>query len=168
MPRHRAEFSQSKETTMATTIHTRTVPAGEALFAASRQVWLASLGAAVVTREWAQNEAGALFRTLVKEGTAVESRTFRKVGERLEGSITMANELWRSARGTVTQSVKQAAEGATTLVRETLPARLPKVAIPAMFRAPAPKRAKPAARKAKPRTAARKVVKRAKRATRRT
>ena len=28
---------------------------GEAMLAASRQVWLASLGAAVVTREWAQN-----------------------------------------------------------------------------------------------------------------
>lgn len=150
---------------MATPNSARAVPAGEALFAASRQVWLAGLGAAVVTREWAQNEAGALFRTLVKEGTAVESRTFRKVGERLEGSITMANDLWRSARGTVTQSVKQAAENATSLVRETLPARLPKVAIPAMFRAPAPKRAKPAARKAKPRTTARK---RAKRATKRT
>jgi hypothetical protein len=79
----------------------------------------------VVTREWAQNEAGALFRTLVKEGTAVESRTFRKVGERVEGSFTMANDLWRTARGTLTQSVKQAAETATTLVRETLPTRLP-------------------------------------------
>ena len=149
---------------MATTNHTRAVPAGEALFAASRQVWLASLGAAVVTREWAQNEAGALFRTLVKEGTAVESRTFRKVGERLEGSFSMANDLWRSARGTVTQSVKQAADTATTLVRETLPARLPKVAIPAIFRAPAPKRTVRTTRKAKPRATARK---RAKRATKR-
>lgn len=149
---------------MATPNFARTVPAGEALFAASRQVWLASLGAAVVTREWAQNEAGALFRTLVKEGTAVESRTFRKVGERIEGSYTMANDLWRSARGSVTQTVKQAAESATTLVRETLPARLPKVAIPAIFRAPAQKRAKPATRKAKPRTTARK---RARRATKR-
>ena len=149
---------------MATPHNARVQPAGEALFAASRQVWLASLGAAVVTREWAQNEAGALFRTLVKEGTAVESRTFRKVGERLEGSFSMANDLWRSARGTVTQSVKQAADTATTLVRETLPARLPKVAIPAIFRAPAPKRTVRTTRKAKPRATARK---RAKRATRR-
>ena len=151
---------------MATPHNARVQPAGEALFAASRQVWLASLGAAVVTREWAQNEAGALFRTLVKEGTAVESRTFRKVGERLEGSFSMANDLWRSARGTVTQSVKQAADTATTLVRETLPARLPKVAIPAIFRAPAPKRAARGTRKVKPRaTAARK---RAKRSSKRT
>ena len=149
---------------MATTNHTRAVPAGEALFAASRQVWLASLGAAVVTREWAQNEAGALFRTLVKEGTAVESRTFRKVGERVEGSFTMANDLWRTARGTLTQSVKQAAETATTLVRETLPTRLP---IPAVFRAKAKRPAKTArTRKAKPRkTIARKSAKRASKRT---
>ncbi|HEY8245219.1 MAG: phasin family protein [Vicinamibacteria bacterium] len=151
---------------MATTNHARALPAGEALFAASRQVWLASLGAAVVTREWAQNEAGSLFRTLVKEGTAIESRTFRKVGERVEGSFTMANDLWRTARGTLTQSVKQAAETATTLVRETLPARLPKVAIPSIFRAPAKKkRVVRSTRKAK--TRATTARKRAKRTTKR-
>ena len=144
---------------MATTHQSRAVPAGEMLLAASRQVWLASLGAAVVTREWAQNEAGALFRTLVKEGTAVESRTFRKVGERVEGSFTMANDLWRTARGTLAQSVKQAAETATTIVREKLPARLP---IPAAFRAKARRPAKAVrARKSKPRaTTARKRAKR--------
>ena len=147
---------------MATTNNYR--PTGEAIFAASRQVWLASLGAAVVTREWAQNEAGALFRTLVKEGTAVESRTFRKVGERVEGSFTMANDLWRTARGTLAQSVKQAAETATTIVREKLPARLP---IPAAFRAKAKRAAKPAtARKVK--TRATTARKRAKRTTKRT
>jgi hypothetical protein len=159
-PRARAGIP-FKETSMATTNHARAVPAGDVLFAASRQVWLAGLGAAVVTREWAQNEAGALFRTLVKEGTAVESRTFRKVGERVEGSLTMANELYRTARGSLTQSVKQAALTATTLVRETLPARLPKVAIASIFRKPAPKRAARGARKVKPRaTTARKGAKR--------
>jgi hypothetical protein len=146
---------------MATTNHARALPAGEVLFAVSRQVWLAGLGAAVVTREWAQNEAGALFRTLVKEGTAVESRTFRKVGERVEGSFTMANDLLRTARSSLTQSVRQAAETATTLVRETLPARLPKVAIASIFRKPAPKRAARGTRKVKPRaTTARKRAKR--------
>ena len=54
---------------MAIRISSRAVPAGETLIAASRQVWLASLGAAVVTGEWAQKEAAPLFRTLVKEGT---------------------------------------------------------------------------------------------------
>ena len=71
-------------------------------FNASRQVWLAGLGAAVVTRDWAQKEAGSVFRTLVKEGTVVESRTFRIVGDRLEDSFTKANTLWKRARRTVT------------------------------------------------------------------
>ena len=59
---------------MRTTIQIRSNPVGDAVLAASRQVWLASLGAAVVTRDWAQTEAGNVFRTLVKEGTAVESQ----------------------------------------------------------------------------------------------
>ena len=36
---------------------------GEATIAASRKVWLASLGAAVVTRDWVQSEAGDAFKT---------------------------------------------------------------------------------------------------------
>jgi hypothetical protein len=150
---------------MATTNNYRNAPTGEVLLAASRQVWLAGLGAAVVTREWAQNQAGPLFRTLVKQGTAVESRTFRKVGDRFENSITLANDLWRTARGTMAHSVKQAAETATTLVRETLPKRLP-----AIFRASAPKgRAARATKVVKARAAtAKKRAKRvARRATRR-
>ena len=143
---------------MRTTNNVR--PAGEALFAASRQVWLAGLGAAVVTRDWARHEAGALFRTLVKEGTAVESRTFRKVGEGIETSYTMANDLWRTARGTMTHRVREAAEAATTLVRETLPARLPRVAVPTMFRAKAPARTTRAAKPAKSRKTARKPARR--------
>ena len=61
------------------------------VFNAPRQVWLASLGAAVVTRDWAQNEASTVFRTLVKEGTLVESRTIRIVGDRIESSVAVAN-----------------------------------------------------------------------------
>jgi hypothetical protein len=137
--------------------HNTVRPTGETLFAASRQVWLASLGAAAVTREWAQNEAGALFRTLVKEGTVVESRTFRKVGDRLETSYTMANDLWRTARSAMTHQVKSAADAATTLVRETLPARLPRVA---MLGALAKPRAKRPAKSVKSRTAAKKTVRR--------
>ncbi|MEO8486796.1 MAG: phasin family protein [Betaproteobacteria bacterium] len=160
---------------MASTNHVSAFPAGEAIVAASRQVWLASLGAAVVTREWAENEAGALFHTLVKEGTAVESRTFRKVGERFESSFTMANDFWRTARDSMAHTVKQAADTATTLVRDKLPKRLPKVALPAAFRAPATgkrrsgRTAKVAARgTARTANAAKKTVKRvAKRATRR-
>ena len=86
---------------MRTSIQLRSTPVGDAVYNASRQVWLASLGAAVVTREWAQADAGKVFRNLVKEGTAVESRTFRLVGDRLEGSLTRANAMWRHARHTV-------------------------------------------------------------------
>jgi len=53
----------------------------ESMLAVSRQVWLASLGAAVVTREWAQKEASKTLDTLVREGTVVESRAIRFVGD---------------------------------------------------------------------------------------
>lgn len=122
----------------------RSVPVGEAFLAASRQVWLAGLGAAVVTRDWAQSEAGPLFRNLVREGTAIESRTFRIVGDGLESSIQRANTLLSRTRSTLTGAVKTYAGTATALVRETLPRRLPAFDLPAAF-----KPAKPAARRAK-------------------
>lgn len=151
---------------MRTTIQFRTNnPVGDAVINASRQVWLASLGAAVVTRDWAQAEAGTMFRTLVKEGTAVESRTIRMVGDRLEGSFAMANTFWKQARTTVQATVKQAADTAVTLVQNNLPRSLPKVTLPAMLAADAPKAkkrgAKAAKRTVKPRAA--KPAKRAKR-----
>src|SRR4249920_2684024 len=102
---------------MRTMTQNRPTPVGDAVINASRQVWLASLGAAVVTRDWAQSEAGNVFRTLVKEGTAVESKTIRIVGDRLEGSFAMANSIWKQARTTVQATVKQAADTAVTLVQ---------------------------------------------------
>lgn len=102
----------------------------EAALAASRQVWLAGLGAAVVTRDWMQNEAGSVLKTLVKEGTAVESRAIRYVGDRIEGSVTRANSLWRRTRSTVETTVKTYADTAVMLVRETLPKSLPKIDLP--------------------------------------
>ena len=44
----------------------------DAAFAAPRRVWLASLGAAAVTRNFLQNEARPAFDSLVKQGTTVE------------------------------------------------------------------------------------------------
>ena len=38
-----------------------------AVLAAPRQIWLATLGAAAMTREWAEKEAGTLFRSLVPD-----------------------------------------------------------------------------------------------------
>ena len=131
---------------------------GSTVLAASRQVWLAGLGAAVVTREWAEREAGNVFRTLVKEGTAVESKAFRMVGDQVESSITRANVLWRKTRTTVETTVRAYADTAVTIVRKSLPRSLPKVELPAMLQA-APT-AKPR-RAVKARTA--KPVKRAKR-----
>ena len=110
---------------------------------ASRQVWLASLGAAVVTRDWAQSEAGSVFRSLVKEGTLVESRTIRLVGDRLESTITVANTMIKRARSAVAKT----AGTAVTIVQSNLP----NVKLPAMFVTPAKsaKPAKPAKRAAK-------------------
>jgi len=66
--------------------------------AASRQVWLAGLGAATVTRQWARNDAGGVFRALVKEGSAVEARALRRIGRRLDSSIVLATTAWSRAR----------------------------------------------------------------------
>ena len=125
---------------------------------ASRQVWLASLGAAVVTRDWAQSEAGNVFRSLVKEGTLVESKTIRMVGDRLESTITVANTVWQRAR----IAVRKTADNAVTLVQSNLP----NVKLPAMFVAPA--KAAPTKKRATKCTTAAKPVKRARRSKGRT
>lgn len=158
---------------MRTMIQNRNTPVGDAVLAASRQVWLASLGAAVVTRDWAQTEAGNVFRTLVKEGTAVESKAIRMVGDGFEVSFTRANAVWKQARSTVQSTVKQAAETAVTLVQNNMPKSLPKVTLPAMLKTSSTAKTKRAAKKnvAKTRrvvkTRATKAVKRAKRTVRR-
>lgn len=157
---------------MRTMTQSRTIPVGDAVLAASRQVWLASLGAAVVTRDWAQSEAGNVFRTLVKEGTAVESKAIHMVGDGLEVSITRANAVWKQARTTMQSTVKHAATTAVTLVQNKLPRALPKVTLPAMLQTAMTGRAKPAVKKpaAKSkratRTRATKVVKRSQRTVR--
>lgn len=152
---------------MRTSNNLRSMPVGDAVLNASRQFWLASLGAAVVTREWAQTGAGSMFRTLVKEGTAVESKTFRIVGNRIEDSFAMANSFWKQARTTVSATVRQAADSAVTLVQNNLPRSLPKVALPAMLTAPAKGRAK-GAKRGRPakRATAKRVAKPVKRGTR--
>jgi hypothetical protein len=132
---------------MRTAIQFRSNPVGDAVFNYSRQVWLASLGAAVVTRDWAQGEAGNAFRTLVKQGTAVESKAIRLVGDRLEDSFSKANAVWKQARTTVQSTVKQAADTAVTLVQSNIPRSLPKVTLPAMLTPSAPTKAKRAYKK---------------------
>jgi hypothetical protein len=140
-------------------INSRAALVGDVVLTASRQMWLAGLGAAVVTRDWAEKEAGSVFRNLVREGTVVESRAFRLVGDRLDTSFTQANTLWKRARHTVTTKVKSYADTAATLVRETLPTALPNI-VSKRETAPATKRP---ARRARKTSAPRTAAKRAKR-----
>jgi hypothetical protein len=151
---------------MLNTIQYKYGQVGNTVFAASRQVWLASLGAAVVTRDWAEREAGNVFRTLVKEGTAVESRAFRLVGDQVESSMAHANVLWKKTRATVGTTVRAYADTAVTLVNKSLPKALPKVELPAMLQAAPASRSTRAKRAVKSR--ATKTVKRAKRAVKAT
>jgi hypothetical protein len=92
-----------------------------AMLAAPRHIWLATLGAAAVTREWAERDAAAMFRSLVKEGSVVESRALNHVGKRIGTSVKRANALARSARSGVKASVESLASAASTFVRTKLP-----------------------------------------------
>ena len=118
---------------MRTQVTTRFTPneISEAALAASRQVWLAGLGAAVVSRDWIATEAGNRFKTLVKEGTAVESRAIQFIGDQLGTSMTRANALWKQTRSTVQTTVRQAADTAVLFVKDTLPVALPLMDLPA-------------------------------------
>ena len=131
----------------------------EAALAAPRQVWLAGLGAAVVTRDWVQNEASPVFESLVRQGTTVESRAIRLIGDQIEVSMTHANSLWRKTRSTVEGAVKVYADQAVAIAHQALPKSLPKVELP-FVKAAAAKRAKKTRAKktrAKKATAARKT-----------
>ena len=123
----------------------------DAALAASRQVWLAGLGAAVVTREWARNDAGHMFRALVKEGSTVESRTLRVIGRSIESSMALATTAWNRARDTARTTVGGLVETATA-------------ALPA-FKAPAAKHVRKAAAK-KSRSAKGRISRKGRRAKR--
>ena len=122
---------------------------GEAAINASRQMWLASLGAAVVTRDWVQTEAGGAFKTLVKEGTVVESRAIRFVGDRIENSVSFANSVWKETRKTVESTVKQAADTAVNIAQQVLPKSLPAFELPGMPKGAKAKSARRVAKVAK-------------------
>jgi hypothetical protein len=142
-------------------------PFGEAALAASRKVWLASLGATVVTRDWVESEGGQMFRTLVKQGTAVESRAIRFLGDRVETSLTHANAMWKKTRSTVEATVKQAATSMVDYAQQVLPKSLPKIELAKAF-APAAKAKAPAKRTRKTaKVRVSRVAKKAKRTTKR-
>ena len=141
---------------------------GEAAINASRQMWLASLGAAVVTRDWVQTEAGDVFKTLVKEGTVVESRAIRFVGDRIETSVSIANSVWKETRKTVESTVKQAADAAVSIAQQVIPKTLPTFDLPGVPKArKSAKPAKRAVRVAKKPARAVKTAKRRRKTTKR-
>src|SRR5215471_11185389 len=80
--------------------------------AASRQVWLAGLGAAMVTRDWARNDAGEVFKSLVKEGSTVETRVIRALGHRMNSSIAIAQSAFDKARHTAISGVNELVDNA--------------------------------------------------------
>jgi hypothetical protein len=104
--------------------------AESALFA-SRQAWLAGLGAASISREWARHEAGNTFRALVRKGSVVEKNAIHVVGGRVESSVATATSLWRVARATVLATANRlAATAASALPGLRLPAFAPTAAAP--------------------------------------
>ncbi len=140
---------------------------GEAARAASRQVWLASLGATVATRDWVQGEASHVFKALVKQGTAVESRAIRFVGNRIETSMTRANVAWKHTRRTVESTVKRAAITAVNLAQQVLPKSLPKIELPKSISRTAVPAAKATRAQKQSRARATKSARTTKRATKR-
>ncbi|HEY1438493.1 MAG TPA: phasin family protein [Casimicrobiaceae bacterium] len=86
----------------------------DAALAASRQVWLAGLGAAAVTRQWAKNEAGNTLRALIKEGSAVETQAIRVLGSGVETSLATASSIWTRTREQVRATVTALADTAVT------------------------------------------------------
>ena len=120
-----------------------------AMIAAPRHLWLATLGAAALTREWAERDAAAMFRSLVNEGTVVESRAMGVVSRSIGTSMKRANAFARDARSTVRSSVEALANAAASFVRTTVPTVRAKLDVESArtTRKPATKTAKRAATK---------------------
>ena len=119
----------------------------DAALAASRQVWLAGLGAATVTRQWARNDAGDVFRALVKEGKGMETRAIRVIGKQVDLSLAVATSTWNKARHTALTAVNE--------LVDTAVAALPKLKVPVAAMRKATSKPKKAGSRAKPRKARR-------------
>jgi poly(hydroxyalkanoate) granule associated protein phasin len=102
----------------------------DAAWAASRQVWLAGLGAATITRQWAASDAGQVFRSLVKEGEGVENRARRVIGKQVGNSLALATSAWNTARHTAMTTVSGLVDVAAATV-PALRASMSKKAVPA-------------------------------------
>jgi hypothetical protein len=119
----------------------------DAALAASRQVWLAGLGAATVTRQWARNDAGDVFRALVKEGSAMETRAIRVIGKQVDSSFAVATSAWNKARHTALTAVNE--------LVDTAAAALPKLKAPIVAKRKPAAKPKKSVSRAKPRKARR-------------
>jgi hypothetical protein len=107
---------------------------------ASRQIWLAGLGAAVVTRQWATNDAGQMLRSLIKEGASVEGRARRIIGKQIDNSVALATGAWNSARHTAITTVNGLVDAASSALPKFRPSKAAKskpVAAKAKRRSPA-------------------------------
>jgi poly(hydroxyalkanoate) granule associated protein phasin len=98
----------------AATVNFDATRMADAAWAASRQVWLAGLGAATVTRQWAANDAGPMFKSLVKEGAVVEGRARRVLGKQVGNSVALATSVWNTARHTAITAVNGLVDAAAT------------------------------------------------------
>ena len=114
-------------------------------FAASRQVWLAGLGAATMTRQWARNDAGEAFRILVKEGSTVEARALRRIGRQVDSSIVLATTALSRARSAAQATLDGVVKSVAAIVPAPRAAKRPVKA--AVKKARAARR--PASRKAR-------------------
>ncbi|HKW79946.1 MAG TPA: hypothetical protein VJQ49_02955 [Casimicrobiaceae bacterium] len=127
----------------------------ETALTASRQAWLASLGAVAISRQWARHEAANTFRALARHGATVEKDAIRVLGDRVETSIATATSLLRDARRNMLATVND--------IAETTAAALPQVRLPAFASAaPAVKPRRSASKRAARKHVA-KPVRRAKR-----
>jgi hypothetical protein len=111
----------SKQVSFNRSVVSANALAESALFA-SRQAWLAGLGAASISREWARHEAGNTFRALVRKGSIVEKNAIQVIGGRVESSVAIATSLWRVARATALATANRLAETASALPRVRIPA----------------------------------------------
>lgn len=103
----------SKQASFNNRVVSANILAESALFA-SRQAWLAGLGAASMSREWARHEAGNTFRALVRKGSAVEKDAIQVIGGRVQSSVATAVSFWRFARATAVSAANRLAETASS------------------------------------------------------
>ena len=95
---------------------------------APRRVWLASLGAAAVTRRWAGSEAVPMFRSLVRQGEEIESLVLRAAGTRAKTSVERARRLAgkvRTSAGHALQRFVRRPQAAVQATRATRAKRGP-------------------------------------------